>query len=111
MRTKWTQFLGAVAVVLGASFHTSLATPPATPQGLITGKAFLNIAGTAVANLTNNTKFPNSPDALLFFPYFEWNAGGDISVPAAQFADNYGGQIVGYFYPPANGDYTFYIAA
>ena len=111
MRTNWTQILAAAAIGLGASFHNSLATPPATPQGLITGNAFLNIAGTAVANLTNSTKFPNSPDVVLFFPYFEWNAGGDITVPAAQFADNYGGQMVGYFYPPTTGDYVFYLAA
>ena len=36
---------------------------------------------------------------------------GDISIPAVNFADNYGGQIVGYFYPPSTGDYIFYIAA
>jgi hypothetical protein len=111
MRTNWTQLLGAAVIGLSATFHTSLAQAPATPQALITGKAFLNITGTAVANLTNVSKFPNAPDAMFFFPYFEWNAGGDISVPAAQFGDNYGGQIVGYFYPPATGDYVFYLAA
>jgi hypothetical protein len=87
------------------------AAAPATAQQMITGKGFFGISGTAVANLTNNAKFPNSPDALFFFPYFEWNATGDITTPPGNFADNYGGQIVGYFHPPATGDYTFYLAA
>src|SRR5687767_424897 len=110
MRIQWTSILLAIGVV-GTALTSSQAAAPTTPQQLITGKAFLNITGTAVANLTNNAKFPNSPDQVMFYPYFEFNAGGDISVPAPNFADNYGGQMVGYFYPPTTGDYIFYIAA
>jgi hypothetical protein len=101
----------AAGVVFGTALTSNQAAAPATPQQLITGKAYLNITGTAVANLTNNAKFPNSPDQLLFFPYFEWNATGDPFTAPANWADNYGGQIVGYFHPPATGDYVFYIAA
>lgn len=91
------------------------AAAPASPQGVIAGKAFLDIGtGTAVADLTGNAKFPNSPDVVYYYPYFEWNAdaSGDISVAANNaYADNYGVQMIGYFYPPSTGDYTFYLAA
>lgn len=89
------------------------AGPPASPQGVITTKAFLNIGGgTTVADLTGNPKFPDNPDVVKYEPYFEFNATGDIwTPPPADVWNNYGGQIVGYFYPPATGDYVFYISA
>jgi hypothetical protein len=90
---------------------TSRAAAPATAQGLITGKAFLNITATGIPALTNSSKFPSNPDRSVFLPYFEWNATGDISTVPGDYADNYGGQIVGYFYPPTTGDYIFYLAA
>ncbi|HEX7861459.1 MAG TPA: Ig-like domain-containing protein [Verrucomicrobiae bacterium] len=111
MRTKWTPFLAAVSLAIGTSLPALQAAAPATAQGLITGKEFAGITGTAVANLTNNAKFPNNPDRIFFFPYFEWNATGDIATPPGNFSDNYGGQIAGYFYPPTTGDYVFYLSA
>jgi hypothetical protein len=51
---------------------------------------------------------------VYYYPYFEWNAdaSGDISVAANNaYADNYGAQMIGYFYPPVTGDYIFYLAA
>jgi hypothetical protein len=90
------------------------AAAPATPQGWITGKAFLNISGTAVTDLTGNAKFPNNPDNMYYYPYFEWNAdaSGDITVVANNaMADNYGAQMLGYFYPPATGDYVFWLSS
>ncbi|HKS38677.1 MAG TPA: Ig-like domain-containing protein [Verrucomicrobiae bacterium] len=101
----------AVALAIGASAPIAQAAAPATPQGLITAKAFTGIAGTAVANLTGSSNFPANPDALMFPAYFEWNATGDISTPPGNWADNYGTQIIGYFYPPATGDYIFYLAS
>ncbi len=110
MIRKWTKL---IPILFGLAASSTYAAAPASPQGIISGKAYYNITGTAVNLLTNNAKFPNSPDALFFFPWFEWNANpdGDIGIPAVAFADNYGGQIVGYFYPPATGDYIFYLAA
>ncbi|MGE4182595.1 MAG: Ig-like domain-containing protein, partial [Limisphaerales bacterium] len=99
----------AWASVLGA--FAAQAAAPASPQGLISAKAFLNIQGTTVATLTGNAKFPDSPDVIQYPEYFEWNATGDIGTPAANWADNYGTQIIGYFYPPATGTYIFYLSA
>ncbi len=87
------------------------AAAPTTPQGTITAKTFANIGGTAVTDLTGNAKFPDSPDSVAYPSYFELNATGDISVQALDTADNYGAQMVGYFYPDVTGDYTFYLAA
>lgn len=111
MRSICSPKIAAILLAIGWQAFPSEAAAPATAQGIISGKAFYNITGTAIAGLTNNAKFPNNPDALFFFPYFEWAATGDIATPPANFADNYGGQIVGYFYPPATGDYTFWLAA
>lgn len=86
---------------------------PSSPQGVITEKVFLNIGGgTAVADLTGNAKFPNSPDITDYVPYFELYATGDINTPpAGDIYNNSGAQIVGYFYPPSTGDYIFYLSA
>jgi hypothetical protein len=111
MTKKRNSIPAALLLSFGLLAHQSNAAAPATPQGMITGKAFSNITGTAVANLTSSPKFPSNPDALFFWPYFEWNATGDIGLPPNDFADNYGSQIVGYFYPPSTGDYVFYIAS
>lgn len=87
------------------------AAAPSSPQGLISGKAFLGVPGTGVASLTGHPRFPDSPDVLQYPSYFEWNATGDIATPPGNWADNYGTQIVGYFYPPATGTYIFYLAS
>jgi len=109
MKTTFQRII-VTGLLLSASAAISQ-TPPPTPQGFITGKAFTGITGTAVANLTNAAKFPDSADTEMFLPYFEWNATGDIFTQAGNWADNYGTQIRGYFYPPASGDYVFYLAA
>lgn len=87
------------------------AAPPA-PQGVITGRAYTGISGTSVANLTNSAKFINNqPDVVVYLPYFEWNATGDIYQAPGNWGDMYGAQIVGYFYPPATGQYEFWICS
>lgn len=90
--------------------HVKAAAPPSS-QGFITGNLFSDIGGTGIGALTGSSKFPDNPDEVFFFPYFEWAATDDILTPPGNFANNYGGQIVGYFYPPASGDYIFWIAA
>ena len=87
------------------------AAAPPSPQGFITAKAFTGINGTAVTDLTGNAKFPNSPDVVRYEPYFEWNATGTIATAAPNWSDNYGVQILGYFYPPSSGNYTFFLSA
>jgi hypothetical protein len=110
LKTNWTQILPALILAFGLA-GAAHGAAPTSPQGLITGKGFFNITGTTIATLTNHAKFPDNPDALFFFPYFEWNATEDITLPPGNYADNYGGQMVGYFYPPGTGDYVFWLAA
>lgn len=105
------QRIAAAALAVGVSALFAQGAAPATPQGVITAKAFTGITGTAVANLTGNPKFPDNPDVVTYPPYFEWNATGDIYTPPGNWADNYGTQIIGYFYPPATGNYIFYLAS
>lgn len=89
------------------------AAAPATPQGTIAAKGFLDIgSGTAITDLTTNPKFPDNPDVKYYYPYFEWNATGDILTPANNaYGDNYGAQMQGYFYPPSTGDYIFWVCS
>jgi hypothetical protein len=105
--------IGCVVVALGLGAFLAQAAAPATPQGSITAKVFLNIGGgTVVTDLTGNAKFPNRPDLIQYPGYFELNAEGDINTPApSDVYNNYGAQMVGYFYPPTTGDYVFYLSA
>jgi hypothetical protein len=111
MRNKLTTkvLLGGLAIGVGA--FLAQAAAPASPQGAITGKAFTGIGGTAVADLTSHANFPNNPDVVRYEPYFEWNATGDINTPAPDWADNYGVQMLGYFYPATSGPHTFYLSS
>lgn len=112
MNSTMNKLLVATCLAVGTGLLAAQAAAPATPQGSITAKVFLNIgAGTAVTDLTGNAKFPNSPDQVTYPTYFELNASGDINTPAVDTADNYGSQMVGYFYPDVTGDYVFYLAA
>jgi len=100
-----------IALLVGTSCAALAAAPPA-PQGVITARAFTGIGGDTVANLTNSAKFINNePDVVTYLPYFEWNATGDIYTPPGDWGDDYGVQIVGYFYPPSDGEYWFYICS
>ena len=85
---------------------------PSEPQGTITGRAWLDMGGTGLADITGNERFPDGFDVEVYLPYFEWNPSpdGDIFVPANNaYGDNYAAQIMGYFHPPASGDYTFWL--
>jgi len=57
-------------------------------SGYVMRQLYFNIGGsTAVADLTSNAKFPNSPDQVDFPPSMGW--------PQADIADNYGGRFSG----------------
>ncbi len=103
--------LGMGALALGA--YLAKAAAPPSPQGVITARAFLDIGGgVTVADLTSSAKFPNNPDIVAYPGYFEYPFSGDINTPPpGDVYNNYGTQIIGYFYPPATGDYVFYLAA
>lgn len=114
MRIKGSKTLLTSLLLGGLGGTLAFAAAPATPQGTITAKGYLDISGTAVANLTASPKFPDSPDVTFYYPYFEWNAdaSGDISIPANNgYGENYGAIMQGYFYPPSTGDYIFFLSA
>src|SRR5438128_5357545 len=102
----------APMAVLLFSSSALLAAAPATPQGIITAREFLNIGGgTTVGDLTNNAKFPNSPDAVNYRTLWEWPANPDGSKPSETYRDAYDIQIIGYFYPTTTGPQTFSMAS
>jgi uncharacterized repeat protein (TIGR01451 family) len=81
---------------------TGTPVPVLKAQGVITRRVFNGIGGNWLNSLTNNPKFPNSPDAV------DWQAA--FEAPSNQ-GDYYGDQLIGYVCPPATGDYQFYIAS
>ena len=78
----------------------SFTTPP-RGIGLVIREWWLGISGTSISNLTDNSRYPGSPNGSEYVTSFEgptdWN-------------DNYGSRLSGWLYPPATGDYTFWIA-
>ncbi|HXT41737.1 MAG TPA: hypothetical protein VN887_17145, partial [Candidatus Angelobacter sp.] len=106
----------AGAALLIQSFAVRAAAP-ANAQGFITAKDFYNLNtgnGVAISGLTNNAKFPNSPDAIAYPTLFELHPNDDTSTAPATNPlglSDYGSQIIGYFYPTTTGPYTFYLCS
>jgi len=65
-------------------------------------EVFTNVFGMAIADLTNNARFPDHPDLVDSVASFE---------TPSQFGDNYGERLTGYLLPPVTGDYVFYVAS
>ncbi len=79
------------------SFTTTLAG-----LGTITRELYLDIPGDAVADLTDYWKYPDYPDQIDKINAFNfWGLG----------VDNFGSRTHGWLYPPAEGDYTFWICS
>jgi len=76
-------------------------TASAQPTGQILFEYWYDIGGTAVADLTGIAAYPDSPDDSELRDKFE----GPVDT-----ADNYGSRARGFLYPPADGDYTFWIS-
>jgi hypothetical protein len=85
----------------GNSNEVSIDTP-VTALGTILYERWTGISGTAVSNLTSNVAYPNSPSFTNYITSLE----GPTNI-----LDNYGTRIRGYLYPPATGNYTFWIAS
>lgn len=103
--------IAAGLLAIGACAWAAHAAAPTTPQGVITGKAWTDLSGTAVADLTGSPNFPDTPDTVVYLPYLEWNATGMIATAPGDWGDNYGVQVIGYFYPPSTTSYYFAICA
>ncbi|UCG60006.1 MAG: hypothetical protein JSU70_10885 [Phycisphaerales bacterium] len=78
----------------------SFETVPAGP-GKVLREWWLGFAGTAVSVLTSNARYPDNPDGYELVDLFE----GPVN-----WQDNYGSRLSGWLFPPATGDYTFWIA-
>ena len=75
--------------------------------GALLTELFTNMTGTAIADLSGNGRFANNiVDSLGTLRSFQWT-----SVPpfTGNGMENYGLRISGYFIPPSNGVYRFYI--
>ena len=71
-------------------------------QGVVR-EVWRGIGGTAVAQLTDSARFPDSPDTRNIIT-------GSFAAPR-NIADNYGTRIHGYLVPPVSGNYRFWIAS
>jgi hypothetical protein len=82
----------------------------ATLYGELTGQLprgalrewWLGIGGSYVSDLTSNPRYPWQPDG--------WEYVSRLEGPTSC-GDNYGSRLRGYLYPPASGNYTFWIAS
>ncbi len=114
MKNTKRQLQLAVCLLAVSGSLAASAAVPTTPQGYAKAKEFDNIGGTAIVDLTGNSKFPDRPDLVGYPTYFEWPQATppDINTPpAGDVRNNYGVQIAGYFYPTETKAYTFYICA
>lgn len=79
-----------------------------TPFTLL-AEIFTGLSNSDVASLTNSTKFQlNQPDYRFYLSKFYWRSSEML--PAAGL-DNYGSRISGFFIPPSNGLYRFFLAS
>lgn len=105
--------IGSLCAAFTVPVQVGQAAAPATPQGAITAREFWIGAGVALPALTNNANFPNSPDITAYPTYFEWpqSSPPDINTaPPGNVRQNYGVQVVGYYYPTVSGNHVFMIA-
>jgi hypothetical protein len=70
--------------------------------GSVLWEYWLNISGTAVANLTNSPNFPNNPSGSALLPSF---------VAPVNWGVNYGSRVRGFITAPLTGSYVFWIAS
>ena len=75
---------------------------PYTGTGAILREWWTDITGTAVSDLTSNVNYPDNPTGRELITKLQG---------PTNWADNYGTSIRGYVIPPADGNYTFWIAS
>lgn len=76
--------------------------PPPAATGGILAEFYRGIPGGAVKDLTDNRAFPDSPTSSELLPAFEI---------ASDDGNQFGTRVRGFLYPPATGNYTFWIAS
>ncbi|UCG59284.1 MAG: hypothetical protein JSU70_07190 [Phycisphaerales bacterium] len=78
------------------SFETVAAGP-----GRILRQWWLGIGGDALSGLTGSVNYPDNPDG------WEWV---DLFEGPVDWTDSYGSRLSGWLFPPASGDFTFWVA-
>jgi len=94
-------FCVAVLAGIAPSSNANLTPPTPEPRGTILCEFFRGIPGNDIKNLTDNPAFPASPTSGELIYSFDIPADGE----------QFGSLVRGYIYPPATGNYTFWIAA
>ncbi|MGD0572698.1 MAG: cellulase family glycosylhydrolase [Sedimentisphaerales bacterium] len=88
---------------VGISTEVNVAVVNGDATGFILREWWTGLgSGTAVTDLTSDINYPTNPNGRALITSLEG---------PTNWADNYGTRIRGYLYPPADGNYTFWIAA
>jgi hypothetical protein len=87
---------------VSTSSAVSIGVTSGDATGFILREWWMGISGNPVSNLTSDINYPNNPNSRALITSLE----GPID-----WADTYGTRIRGYLYPPADGNYTFWIAS
>lgn len=85
----------------GGFTAVSTITVSTVSTGTIVAEYWKEVSGQSVGDLTSNVNYPDSPSDTEVLTSLEI---------AANQAENYGTRIHGFIYPPATGNYTFYVA-
>ncbi|WP_346190072.1 cadherin domain-containing protein, partial [Rubritalea halochordaticola] len=80
----------------------TVAATSTVTQGGLRREWWNSVSGSAVSNLTSDTRYPLMPDFTEFVSSFETASGS---------GDNYGAKFSGWIVPPTTGDYKFYMAS
>ena len=99
--------LVSFVLVLGLANNAS-----SQPTGEVLIEWWLDISGASVAYLTGNENYPDNPDGSGTLKVLELPQQVDLKPPelfVLEGADNFGVRIQGLLWPPATGDYTFWI--
>ncbi len=87
---------------VSTSLAVSIGVTSGDATGFILREWWTGISGNPVNNLTSDINYPMNPNGRALITSLEG---------PTDWADNYGTRIRGYLYPPADGNYTFWIAS
>jgi len=91
-----------IIVQIGAGADGSDTPPSPSGLGAVLCETWTGISGDSVSDLTSNPDFPDNPTTSNQFESLE---------APMNYADSYGRRIRGYLHPPADANYTFWIAS
>jgi hypothetical protein len=73
--------------------------------GVVKEELYYYIGGTAVSDLTSNSKYPNNPDVTKLLVSL------DSTSSSGNEGDNYGARMTGFVIPDTTGDYRFFVGS